>query len=77
MKKTLFPLFVLTMFLSMGSLHAQNADSEKTVIEMLMKFYTEHNAIWTMKPPVTPKELDNKLDFLTKQYCTSILRIRA
>jgi len=59
-----------------GSLHAQNTGSEKMAIEMLKRFYIEYGTIWTTKYP-NSKVFNYKLDSLAKQYCTSILRIRA
>jgi hypothetical protein len=50
--------------------NAQKFDSDKQVIVMLTNFYTEYNHIWTIKPPLNPHELENKIDTLLMKYCT-------
>jgi hypothetical protein len=44
---------------------------------MLKEFYTEYNAVWSIKPPLTPEIMNSKLDSLIVKYCTSKLRNEA
>jgi hypothetical protein len=57
--------------------YAQDADSEKQIIEMLKVFYTEYNTLWSIKPPLKYETFEHKLDSLYEKYCTPQLRTEA
>ena len=77
MKKNVFFLLFAFVFCFSCCINAQNNNSEKQIIEMLRKFYTEYNAVWSIKPPLALQVLDSKLDSLMIKYCTSKLRNKA
>ncbi|MEI6554355.1 MAG: hypothetical protein WCL70_02070 [Paludibacter sp.] len=77
MKKKVFFLITIYVLCFSSRINAQNNNSEKQIIEMLRKFYTEYNYIYSIKPPLTLQVLDSKLDSLMMKYCTSKLRKKA
>jgi hypothetical protein len=77
MKKIVFFLIINTVICFSSCVRAQNTNSEKKIIEMLTKFYTEYNAVWLIKPPPVPDIFNRKLDSLIVKYCTSKLRNKA
>lgn len=69
--KTIFVfLFFFSLIGPCSCANTQKFDSDKQVIGMLTNFYTEYNHIWTIKPPLNPNELENKIDTLLLKYCT-------
>ncbi len=77
MKKPSFFLFVLTIILSFNCGNTQTKNSDEQIIEMLYKFYSERNNIWTVEPPYQIEILEKKLDSLCAIYCSSELREKA
>lgn len=68
----------MTLFICLEScISAQNNNSDMQIIEMLTKFYSEYNAVWSNKPPLSTDLLARKLDSINYKYCTSKLRNEA
>jgi hypothetical protein len=74
MKKYVFSVFTAFILCFNGCISAQNTNTEMQIIETLKDFYTKYNAVWSIKPPLTPDILERKLDSLNAIYCTSALR---
>jgi len=77
MRKIVIFLFVASLVTYCSCIYAQNNQTNMQIVEMLNTFYTAHNYIWSIKPPLISGELERKLDSLNAKYCTSKLRNKA